>query len=71
MFDYSEECTAPLAEPWSSLVVLAISFFWSLFRFFLHMSDKICYSMPVSSTPSRARTARNSGRRRFSLSEAL
>ena len=73
MFDHSEECTVPLAEPQSSRAALAIGFSWSLFRFPLHMSDKIFCSMPVSSTSSRACTAKNSSQRRttFSLSEAL
>jgi len=73
MFDHSEECTVPLAERRSSHAVLAMGFSWSLFRFPLRMSDRIFCSTPVSSTPSRARTTRNSGRRRttFSLLEAL
>jgi len=73
MFDHSEECTALLAELQSSHTALAMGFFWSLFRFLLRMSDKIFCSTSVSSIPSRARTARNSGHRRtmFSLSEAL
>jgi len=72
MFDHSEECAVPLVECRSSCVALAMGFSWSPFQFPLHMSDKIFCSMPVSSTPSKARTARNSGQRRtmFSLSEA-
>ena len=72
MFDYSEECTALLAEPQSSLATLAIDSSWSLFWFLLRMLDKILCSMPVSSTPSRVCIARNSGWRRtmFLLSEA-
>ena len=70
-FDHSKECTAPLVEPQSSHVALAIGFSWSPFRFFLQMLDKIFCSIPVSSTPSRAHTTRNSGQRRtmFSLSK--
>jgi len=73
MFDHSEECTVPLAERWSSRAALAMGSSWSLFQFPLHMLDKIFCSMPVSSTPSRACTTRNSGQRRttFSLLEAL
>ena len=73
MFDHSKECTALLAEPWSSYAALAIGSSWSPFWFPLHMSDKIFCFMPVSSTPSRACTTRNSGQRRttFSLSEVL
>jgi len=72
MFDHSEKCTASLAELQSSRATLAMGSSWSLFLFPLQMSNKIFCSMPVSSTPSRARTARNSGHRRtmFSLSEA-
>jgi len=72
MFDHSEECTALLAELRSSHAALAMGSSWSLFWFPLRMSDKIFCSMPVSSTPSRAHTARNFGHRRtmFSLSEA-
>jgi len=72
MFDYSEECMASLAELWSFHATLAMSSSWSPFWFPLRMSDKIFYSTPASSIPSRARTARNSGQRRtmFSLSEA-
>jgi len=72
MFDHSEECTALLAELQSSHAALAMGSSWSSFWFPLWMSDKIFCSMPVSSTPSRACTARNSGHRRtmFSLSEA-
>ena len=61
MFDHSEECTALLAEPWSSYVVLAMGSSWSPFWFPLQMLDKIFCSMSVSSTSSRAHTARNSG----------
>jgi len=73
MFDHSEECTVPLAERQSSHAALAMGSSWSPFRFPLRMSDRIFCSTPVSSTPSRAHTARNSGQRRtmFSLSEAL
>ena len=72
MFNYSKECTVPLVEPWSSRIVLAIGSFWSPFWFPLHMLDKIFCSTFVSFTPSRARAARNSSRRRttFSLSKA-
>jgi len=72
MFDHSEECTVPLVECQSSRATLAMGSSWSLFQFPLYMSDKIFCSTPVSSTPSRACTARNSGQRRttFSLSEA-
>jgi len=31
MFDHSKECTVPVAEPRSSLAVLAIGSSWSLF----------------------------------------
>jgi len=73
MFNYSEEYTALLVELQSSRAALAMGSSWSPFQFPLQMSDKIFCSMPVSSTPSRARTARNSshGRTMFSLSEAL
>jgi len=73
MFDYSKECTVPLTERCSSHAALAMGSSWSLFWFPLRMSDKIFCSTPVSSTPSRARTTRNSGQRRtmFSLLEAL
>ena len=73
MFDYSEECTVLLAECRSSCATLAMGSSWSPFQFPLHMSDKIFCSTPVSSTPSRAYTARNSSQRRtmFSLLEAL
>jgi len=73
MFDYSEECTVPLVELRSSRAALAMGSSWSPFRLPLRMSDRIFCSTPASSTPSRAHTARNSGRRRtmFSLSEAL
>jgi len=73
IFNYSEECTALLVEPWSSCAALAMSSSWSPFLFPLQMLDKIFYSMSVSSTPSRAHTARNSSRKRtmFTLSEAL
>ena len=72
VFDHSEECTVLLAERQSSHAALAMGSSWSPFRFPLRMSDKIFCSTPVSSTPSRAYTARNSGRRRttFSLAEA-
>jgi len=72
MFDHSEECTVPLAERRSSRAALAMGSSWSPFQFPLHMSDRIFYSTPVSSTPFRARTTRNSGQRRttFSLLEA-
>jgi len=72
MFDHSEECIASLAELQSSCAILAMGSSWSPFRLPLQMLDKIFCSMPASSTPSRARTARNSGQRRtmFSLSEA-
>jgi len=72
MFNYSEECTVPLAECQSSRAALAMGSSWSPFQFPLCMSDRIFCSTPVSSTPSRARTARNSGQRRTtsSLSEA-
>ena len=72
MFDHFEEYTVPLAEFQSSRAALAMGSSWSSFRFPLQMSDRIFCSTPVSSTPSRARTARNSGHRRtmFSLSEA-
>jgi len=73
MFDYSKECTVLLVKRRSSHAALAIGSSWSLFWFPLYMSDKIFCFTPVSSTPSRAHTARNSGQRRtkFSLSEAL
>jgi len=73
MFDHSEECTVLVAEHRSSYAVLVMGFSWSPFRFPLCISDKIFCSTPVNSTPSRARTARNSGQRRimFLLSEAL
>ena len=61
MFDHSKECTVPLAECRSSRAALAMGSSWSLFWFPLRMLDKIFYSMPVSSTPSKARTTRNSG----------
>jgi len=72
MFDHSEECTVPLVEHQSSCAALAIGSSWSLFQFPLRMSDKIFCSTPVSSTPSRACTVRNSSQKRtiFSLSEA-
>ena len=72
MFNHSEKCTVPLAEHRSSRAALAMGSSWSPFQFPLRILDKIFCSMPVSSTPSRARTARNSGQRRttFSLSEA-
>jgi len=72
MFDHSKECTASLAEFRSSHAALAMGSSWSPFLFLLQMSDKIFCSLPVSSTPSRAHTARNSSHRRtmFSLSEA-
>ena len=72
MFDYSEECTVSLVELWSSRTALAMGSSWSPFQFPLRMSDKIFCSTSVSSTSSRARTARNSSHRRtmFSLSEA-
>ena len=72
MFNYSEECTVLLTECQSSCAALAMGSSWSLFWFPLHMSDKIFCSTPVSSTPSRACTVRNSGQRRttFSLLEA-
>ena len=72
MFDHSEECTVLLAELWSSRTALAMGSSWSPFRLPLRMSDRIFYSTPASSTPSRVHTTRNSGRRRtmFSLSEA-
>ena len=72
MFNHSEKCTALLEEPQSSCAALTMGFSWSLFLFPLQMSNGIFYSMPVSSTPSRACTAKNSGQRRtiFSLSEA-
>jgi len=72
MFNHSEECTVPLAERRSSRATLAMGSSWSLFRFPLHISNKIFCSMPVSSTPSKVRTARNSSQRRttFSLLEA-
>ena len=73
MFDYSKECTVPLAELWSSHAALAIGSSWSPFQFPLHMSNKIFCSMSVSSILSRARATRNSSQKRmtFSLSEAL
>jgi len=73
MFDHSEEYTASLVELQSSHAALVMGSSWSPFQFPLWMSNKILCSMPVSSTPSRARTTRNSGYRRtmFSLSEAL
>ena len=58
MFDHSKECIAPLAEPRSSRAALAIGSSWSL----LQIIDKIFCSMPVSSTPSRVRTVRDSVR---------
>jgi len=72
MFNYSEEYTVLLVEPQSSRAALAISSSWSPFWFPLCISDKIFCSTPVSSTPSRAHTARNSSQRRmtFLLSEA-
>jgi len=72
MFDYSKECTALLVEPQSSHAVLAMGSSWSPFQFPLWMLDKIFCSMSVSSTPSSAYTARNSGQRRtmFLLSNA-
>jgi len=72
MFDHFEECMASLAELQSSHAALAMGFSWFLFWFLLQMSDKIFCSMPVSSTPSRAHTVKNSSQRRtmFSLSEA-
>jgi len=72
MYDHSEECTVPLAEHQSSHAVLVMGSSWSSFRFLLRMSDRIFCSTPVSSTPSRARTVGNSGRRRttFLLLEA-
>jgi len=72
MFDHSEECTVPSAERQSSRAALAMGSSWSPFWFPLRMLDRIFCSTPVSSTPSRACTARNSGQRRttFSLSEA-
>jgi len=60
MFNHSEECTVPLAEHQSSHAALAMGSSWSLFQFPLRMSDKIFCSTPVSFTPSKARTARNS-----------
>jgi len=57
MFDHSEEWTALLAELRSSRAALAMGSSWSPFWFPLRMSDKIFCSTPVSSTPSRARTA--------------
>jgi len=73
MFNHSEECTASLVEFWSSRAALAMGSSWSPFQLPLRMLDKIFCSTPASSTPSRARTARNSGQRRtmFSLSKAL
>ena len=72
MFDHSKEYTASLGKPQSSCAALAMGFSWSLFLFPLQMSDRIFCSMPVSSIPSRARTAKNSSQRRtmFLLSEA-
>ena len=72
MFNHSEEYTIPLAECRSSCAALVMGSSWSPFWFSLHMLDKIFCSTPVSSTPSKARTARNSGQRRtmLSLSEA-
>jgi len=72
MFDHSEECTVLLAEHRSSHAALAMGSSWSPFWFPLRMSDKIFCSTPVSSTSSKARTARNSGQRKttFSLLEA-
>ena len=64
MFDHSKECTVPLAECRSSCTALAIGSSWSPFQFPLHVSDKIFCSMPVSSTPFKACTARNSSQRR-------
>jgi len=63
MFNHSEECTVLLAEHWSSRTALVMGSSWSPFWFPLRMLDKIFCSIPVSSTPSRARTARNSGQR--------
>jgi len=73
MFDHFEGCTVLLVERRSFHAALAMDSSWSPFRFPLRMSDKIFCSMPVSSTPSKARTARNSSQRRttFSLLEAL
>jgi len=73
MFDHSSECTVLLAERQSSHAALALDSSWSPFWFPLRMSDRIFCFTPVSSTPFRARTARNSGQRRttFLLSEAL
>ena len=68
MFDHSEACTVPLAERQSSCAALVIGSSWSLFQFPLRMSDKIFCSMSVSSTPSRARTTRNSSQRRITFS---
>jgi len=72
MFDHSEECTTSLAELRSSRAALAMGSSWSPFQFPLQMLNKIFCSTPVSSTPSRAHTTRNSSRRRtmFLLSEA-
>jgi len=61
MFNHSEECTVPLVEHQSSRAVLAMGSSWSLFQFPLRILDKIFCFMPVSSTSSRAHTARNSG----------
>jgi len=72
MFNHSEECIVLLVERQSSRAALVMGSSWSPFQFPLRMSDKIFCSMPVSSTPSRAHTTRNSGQRTtFSLSEAL
>jgi len=72
MFDYSEECTALLAEPQSSRAAFAIDSSWSLLRFPLWISDKILCSLPVNFISSRACTAMDFGQRRtmFSLSDA-
>jgi len=72
MFNYSEECTVLLVEPWSSRTTLAIDFSWSLLQFPLQMLDRIFCSSPVNSTPSRVCTTRDFGQRRtmFSLSNA-
>ena len=59
MFNYSEKCTVPLAEHWSSRAALAMGSSWSLFQFSLYISDKIFCSIPVSSTPFRAHTTRD------------
>jgi len=47
MFDHSEECTAPLAELWSSCTAFAIDSSWSPLQFPLQILDKILCSLPI------------------------